>query len=135
MVNPDLTSKGPWHLTSKGPVLVASLLYSSSSQDPVYSVCAPWRPQMEKWSATFCPHWALLMGLPLPGACREGESCKKQKTHLNLTVLLGGSRIHVCYLLSTSPPCDLPWPSILGKWGRLMKASPRASQLCPVGSL
>ena len=29
-------------LTSKGPVLIASLLYSSSSQDPVYSVYVPW---------------------------------------------------------------------------------------------
>lgn len=74
---------------------------------------------MEKWSATFCPHWALLMGLPLPGPFREGESRKKQKTHLKLTVLLAGSKIHVCYLPITSPPCDLPWPSILGKWGRL----------------
>lgn len=112
VVNPDLTSKGP--------VLIASLLYSSSSQDPVYSCIKHGGLRMEKWSATpLSPLPAPTHGFATARTLQEGESRKKQKTHLKLTVLLAGSKICVCYLPITSRLCGPPWPSILGKWGRL----------------
>lgn len=44
------------------------------------------------------PHWAAAVGLPLPGAFREGGSPKKQKAHMKLTVLLGGCLIQHAFI-------------------------------------